>query len=252
MNYGLQLFSVRDLAQEHYEEALRLVSEMGYTTVEPAGFFGLPASEVATMMKRYGLTVCSTHTSRKEVFENFEATVAYHKAIGCRDIIIPAARFSTAEELDRLVELINHFQPLLEAEGMRLHYHNHDGEFLPNLSGQIAFDELASRTKILFEIDTFWAFNAGRSPLDLMEQYKDRIRFIHLKDGIVQDRKDPESHAIGKSLGSGNAPIEAVRQKAIELGIQIVVESEGLEPTGVEEVKRCIDYLKALDAKKLL
>ena len=28
-------------------------------------------------------------------------------------------------------------------------------------------------------------------------------------------------------------------------GIRMVVESEGLDPTGLEEVKRCIDFLKA-------
>ena len=68
MNYGLQLYSVRDLAKEHYEEALRRVAEMGYSMVEPAGFFGLPANEVAAMLRHYGLTVCSTHVLLQRVF----------------------------------------------------------------------------------------------------------------------------------------------------------------------------------------
>jgi len=29
--------------------------------------------------------------------------------------------------------------------------------------------------------------------------------------------------------------------------VLMVIESEGLEPTGPEEVKRCIDYLRTLD-----
>ena len=37
MNYGLQLYSVRDLAKEHYEEALRRVAEMGYKTMLAEG-----------------------------------------------------------------------------------------------------------------------------------------------------------------------------------------------------------------------
>ena len=40
-----------------------------------------------------------------------------------------------------------------------------------------------------------------------------------------------------------------VRKAAIELGLDMVVESEGLEPTGLEEVRRCIDYLKEQDAQ---
>ena len=36
---------------------------------------------------------------------------------------------------------------------------------------------------------------------------------------------------------------------AIELGFPMIVESEGLDPTGLEEVKRCIEFLKEEDAK---
>ena len=34
------------------------------------------------------------------------------------------------------------------------------------------------------------------------------------------------------------------------MGLNIVVESEELDPTGLEEVKRCIDFLRELDAKE--
>ena len=70
-----------------------------------------------------------------------------------------------------------------------------------------------------------------------MEQYRDRITTIHLKDGF----KNGE----GKSLGQGTAPVAAVLEKAIATGRTIVVESEGLDPTGAEEVQRCMDYLKS-------
>ena len=40
MEYGLQLFSVRDLAEKNLDEALRQVSALGYKFVEFAGFFG--------------------------------------------------------------------------------------------------------------------------------------------------------------------------------------------------------------------
>ena len=93
---------------------------------------------------------------------------------------------------------------------------------------------------MFFELDTYWTFVAKLDPIATMERLGDRIRCIHLKDGSVDGK--------GCSLGSGEAPVAAVRKKAIESGYGIVVESEGLEPTGCEEVKRCIDYLKSLDA----
>ncbi len=245
MKYGLQLYSVRDITKDDFDGALRAVAEMGYKMVEPAGFFGLPATEVKAMLDHYGLEVCSTHTKYTEVFEKFEETLEYHKNIGCKNIIIPSAPFKTREAVTYTVDSINRYQPIIEAEGMKLHFHNHSGEFLPNIDGQIAEEEFAKRTKINFELDTFWVFNAGLDPVATMEKYRDRVSFIHLKDGIPASGGEK---AIGKSVGSGQAPVEAVRKKAIEMGANIVIESEGLEPTGLEEVKRCIDFLKGLDA----
>ena len=250
MKYGLQLYSVRDVASENFEQALKQVAEMGYDLVETAGFFDHSAEEVKAMLDHYGLTLCSTHTPYKQLFNDFENTLEYHKKVGCRNIILPSTIFSTKEELDYSIACINRYQPIIEAEGMKLHYHNHSKEFWKNKDGLIAEDEFAKRTNVMFELDTFWVFNAGLDPLAVMEQYRDRLSFIHLKDGIPQDRSDAASKAQGKSVGSGQAPVVAVRKKAIEMGLTIVIESEGLDPTGPEEAKRCIDFLKDLDAKE--
>lgn len=249
MKYGLQLYSVRDVAAENFELALKKVAEMGYDMVESAGFFDHSAEEVKAMLEHYGLTLCSTHTGYKLLFDNFENTLDFHKKVGCKEIILPSAPFSTKEDLDYTIDCINRYQPIIEAEGMRLHYHNHSKEFWANKDGLIAEDEFAKRTNVMFELDTFWVFNAGLRAVDVMEQYRDRLAFIHLKDGIPQDRSVEGSKAQGKSVGSGMAPVEEVRRKAIEMGLQIVIESEGLDPTGPEEAKRCIDFLRELDAK---
>lgn len=247
MNYGLQLYSVRDITKDNFEGALRQVAEMGYKMVETAGFFGNKAEDVAAMLKNYGLTCCSTHTGFALLRDDFENTLAYHKAIGCKNIILPSAPYNTKEELDETINCINKWLPIIESEGMKLHYHNHSHEFMKNSAGQITHDELAERTSILFELDTFWVYNAKLDPVTMMEKYKDRMEFIHLKDGIMQDWSVKGSHAKGKSVGEGDAPVLAVRKKAIEMGVDMIIESEGLDPTGPEEVRRCIDFLKKVD-----
>ena len=101
--------------------------------------------------------------------------------------------------------------------------------------------ELLNRTDILLEVDTYWVFNAGGDAVKFINEHKDRIRLIHLKDGI----KNGE----GRSLGLGEAKAAEVRKAALELGLKIIVESESLNPTGLEEVSRCADFLKAEDEK---
>ena len=110
-----------------------------------------------------------------------------------------------------------------------------------------------ARTSIDMEIDTFWLFNAGIDPVPYLEAHKDRIKVIHLKDGIVLrdgngSFENARNGAEGKSVGSGMAPVVAVRDWAVKNNVLMVIESEGLDPTGPEEVKRCIDFLKSLEA----
>ena len=237
MKYGIQLYSLRDIADQDFEGMLKSVAEMGYKIVESAGFFGHSAETVKGWLAQYGLTLTSTHTGYGLLVNDFDATVEYHKAVGCKHLIIPGAPIGTKAEVDALVENINKWQPILEKEGITLHFHNHHREFLPNADGVITMDELATRTNILFEIDTFWVYVAGEDPLAVLDKYGDRVQFIHLKDGF--------NNGEGKSLGQGTAPVAAVLEKAIATGRTIVVESEGLDPTGKEEVQRCMDYLKS-------
>ena len=244
MKYGLQLYSVRDAAKESIENMFASVAKIGYTMVESASFYGLEAIELKKLLDKYGLELCSTHTSVRRLRDELDATIEYHKTVGCNNIVIPGTPVNTKEELDELINLINTILPKIEAAGMKLHFHNHTKEWLPNADGLIPQDEIASRTEVYFELDTFWAFNAGRDPIELLEKYAARICLIHLKDGIPM--KDG-NEAIGKSLGQGEAPVEAVRAKALDMGLTMIVESEGLDPSGLEEVARCISFLSKLE-----
>ena len=242
MEYGIQLYSLRDLSKEDkFEEAVEAVAKMGYTCVEFAGFFGRSAADVRKLLDKNGLYVSSTHTGRKELFDEvFDETVRYHKEIGNKNIIIPGTDLTTKEKVDDFVEFLNYVAPKLSNEGISLGYHNHSVEFLPNEDGILSWYELRDRTNVDLEVDTYWAWNAGLDPVSLIEENAERIKMIHLKDGLLG--------GVGRSLGSGNAPVEKVLSTARRLSMLPVVESEGLDPTGKEEVQRCMDFLRKVEA----
>ena len=246
IGYGIQMYSLRDAVKEDMDKALKTVADMGYQYIEFAGFAGHSAEEIRAMLDQYGLKCSGTHTGLPALTpETIEETIAYHKAIGCDSIIVPSMPMNTEEELESSIAGFNYAQPILAQHGISLAFHNHSREFQLTAYGKIAHEELQKRTKIDFEIDTFWAFNAGLDPVQLITDLKDRIHVIHLKDGFKQTGDVP---AKGMSLGSGEAPVAAVRERALELGFLMVVESETQDPTGPEEVKRCIDHLKSLEA----
>lgn len=239
MDYGIQMYSVRDITEQDLSGALKKVAQIGYKMVEFAGFFGHSAEEVKAMLDKNGLAVSGTHSSLDDLVNDFEGTVKYHKAIENTNYIIPGAPVQTKEELDDTIEKLNKYQPMLAAEGITLAYHNHDEEFKPNKDGLIAHEEMEKRTSIQFEIDTYWVYAAGKDPVEVLERLKNRVNIIHLKDGL-QDRT-------GYPLGEGTAPVAAVREKAIELGMKMIVESETLQPDGISEAIRCMEYLKSLE-----
>ncbi|MDD6175443.1 MAG: sugar phosphate isomerase/epimerase [Firmicutes bacterium] len=239
MDYGIQLYSIRDLTEKNLEDALRQVSEIGYQSVEFAGFFGHSAEEVAAMLRRYGLKASGTHTGWELIQQDPEGIAEYHRAIGTNHIIIPGTDLWSRKTMDAFVAGVNEIQPKLEAMGMTLGFHNHYKEFETMADGFVPYDEIVSRTALKLEIDTYWAYVAGRDPVALMEQYRDRLQFIHIKDG------DARGH--GTPLGMGTAPVPAVYRKAIEMGVPMVVESETLTPDGITEAKICFEDLKRLE-----
>lgn len=239
MDYGIQMYSVRDITEQDLRGALKKVAQIGYRMVEFAGFFGHSAEEVKAMLDENGLAVSGSHSSLDDLVNDFDGTVKYHKTIGNTNYIIPGAPVQTKEELDDTIEKLNKYQPLLAAEGITLAYHNHDGEFKPNKDGLIAHEEMEKRTSIQFEIDTYWVYAAGKDPVEMLKRLKNRVNIIHLKDGL-QD-------GTGYPLGEGTAPVAAVREKAIELGMKMIVESETLQPDGISEAIRCMEYLKNLE-----
>ena len=238
--YGLQLYSVRDITKEDLGSAIKQVASLGYSFVEFAGFFGNSAEDVKAMLSEAGVTISGTHSPLDDLRPTKLAdTIAYHKAVGNPYYIIPGADLSTLAKIEDFANVVNNARPILAAEGIRLGYHNHSREFEIMPWGSTIHSELERRTDIDFEIDTYWAWNAGVDPIAILERLGGRVKVIHVKDGFAGGK--------GKALGEGDAPVKAVVEYAKAKGITMVVESETLDPTGILEVGRCIDYLKSID-----
>ncbi len=240
MVFGIQMYSIRDLAERDLKAALKTVAAQGYTNIEFAGFFGYRADEIKLCLDELGLRASGTHTGYRALVEDIEGQILYHKAIGCDAVIIPSADLSSREKIDEFISATADLQARLAKEGMSLSFHNHSHEFLPNADGSVAYDELVARTNLTFELDTFWAYAAGKNPIKLMEQLRARLRFIHIKDGLPSGE--------GRTLGNGLAPVDAVYDKAKEYGIPMIVESETLNPDGATECAVCAEWMKAKEA----
>lgn len=235
---GIQLFSVRDGMEIDFEGTLAKVSELGYDSVETAGFYGRTADEFNALLKKYDLKLIGTHSSFDDLVNNYDETVAFHKAIGNKYYIIPGYDLSSQEKLDRFVELVNPICDKLAEEGITLCYHNHDHEFEIHENGEVVYEQLLYRTKLKMEVDTYWAYVGMKNPIGLLKRLGDRVILTHIKDGF-ENRE-------GKPLGLGTAPVKDVVDYVKAQGIPMVVESETCYPTGLDEAEICINYLNSI------
>ena len=252
IEYGLQLYSIRDISM-NMPRALRRVFDVGYRKVEFAGLFGYSPEYIRELLDSIGLTAVGTHTGMGELApERIENTLKTHLALGCKHITVPGARWSSERDFENNISLLNEAYSFFGREGIELGYHNHSAEFFMTPWGKTVEDEIIKNTDVNLEIDTFWLYNAGIDPVEYIQAHKDRIKLIHLKDGFSKRGKGADFYnsnngADGRSLGQGECPIEKIVKLSLALGLEMIVESEDLAPTGIIEVQRCIDYLRSIE-----
>ena len=122
---SIELYSLRELTKTDFLGTLDKVAQMGYDGVEFAGFFDTDASVLKAKLDSLGLIVTSSHTPIKQVDENLDEVIAYNKAIGNSNIVIPSADLSDEANIENTVRIIRKAASVLTEQGMKLFYHNH-------------------------------------------------------------------------------------------------------------------------------
>lgn len=239
MEYSLQLYSVRDFLEFDMDYTFSRLQEFGYKGVEFGSYYNYEPAEIRALLDKYGFKMWGAHIGLVQLDRTFNEYIAFNRALGNNNIIIASAEMYDYDHMRESLELIKKLKPMVEAEGMTLHYHTHDVDHKPNTkTGIIPFDVLVNESDVNLELDTYWEFMAGFDPVEQIKRFRDRVQLIHVKDG--DEKKE------GRSLGQGIAPVEKVVRYAVETGLPVIVESEGLIPDGISEVKRCSKFLKKL------
>ena len=182
---ALQLYSVRESANEDFEAAVRKVAAMGYTGVEPAGFPGSTPEAAGKLFKELGLAVPSAHTALPLGDKKNEILDAM-QAIGCPRIISGKgpADFDTPDKIKATCELFNQANAVVCENGMAFGIHNHWWEYT-QVEGRYVYEVMLEHLDpaIFFEIDTYWVNTAGVNSVDVVKKLSARVPLLHIKDG---------------------------------------------------------------------
>jgi sugar phosphate isomerase/epimerase len=247
---GVQLYTVRDIAEHDLPAVLKQIRGIGYEEVEAfGGSYTMPAAQLRRTIQDAGLRVPSGHFNYEGLSEKFE----YAKELGLSWIVCPMLPPALGGSLDGFrtaAKQFNEFGRRAKELGMGFAFHNHDYEFR-DYGGKTGYDVLLSETDpdlVFFEMDCYWIAQAGHDPVRMLERLGHRVRLIHLKD-----RKPgfPSSFDMGPSsahfapVGQGNIDWKAVLDTAQRLHINhYFVEQDNTYGHPIESIRASYEYLR--------
>jgi len=244
---ALQLYSVRGDCANDLLGTIAKVAKMGYQGVEFAGFFNHSASDVKKALDDAGIVACSTHTGIDALNdENFNATVDYHKGIGCSNIIvpwIPEEKRATPEAVKETGEWLTTIVEKLKAVGMKTGFHAHGGDMKPLAGGKCAWELLGINTprEFIMQYDTANGVDGGADAVQPILNLPGRGLLVHLKE-----YKGGHGKAI---IGEGDIPwmkiFEACESVAGTEWYIVEHEDESMMPP-IEAVEKCLINLRKM------
>lgn len=166
---------------------------------------------------------------------DFEKIVDDCKTLNCNYVRIGMLPLNVMGDKDQILAFIERAEAMAERladHGIELYYHTHHIEF-QKYDGEYLLDIIKNNTSRLgFELDVHWIQRAGVNPVTFIQEYKDRIALLHLKDYRIgkldvneDDLKDMATFFQKftnliefAEVGEGNLDIPAVIAAGLESG----------------------------------
>ncbi|MCG8413613.1 MAG: sugar phosphate isomerase/epimerase [Pseudomonadales bacterium] len=184
---GIQLYSLRREMAADFEGTLEQLAEIGYTEMEFAGYHGKSADEVRRILDGFGLTSPAAHVPLNAIRQDLEREIEISATIGQQYMVVPSlpADERSLDDYRRHAETLNRAGEKTREAGITMAYHNHDFEFDIQEGGRIGYDIITSQTDpelVVFEMDLYWAEEAGYDATFFFLKYPGRYPMIHIKD----------------------------------------------------------------------
>lgn len=259
---GIGLFTLREQLTADVKATIEHVAKIGYNQVETyygypgkyevKGFWGLEAKDFNILLKNNNLTCPSGHYNTTEFLSSgddkiLKTHIEVANSVGQKYFVIPAlpTDIRTNGNLDdykRMAAKFNTAGELCKKAGLKLAYHNHNFEFKDQGNGATGYDILLNETDaklVGFELDIFWAVNAGLNPVDMFKKNPGRYKMFHVKD------MDKDDKSVFAEVGSGRIDFKSIFAESKLAGLDyIFTEQDLIRKEPFQSITESYDYVK--------
>lgn len=247
--FGLQLYTLRDVIPQDPKGILKQVADMGYRQVESfegdtGMFFGMTNTDFKKYLDSLGLTITSSHC---DIDKDFERKAGEAAAIGMKYLLCAyVGPQKTLDDYKKIADKFNNRGDICKKAGIRFGYHNHDYSFTQQ-EGQFPQDVFMQNTGkdlVDFEMDIYWVVTAGQDPISWLKKYPGRFKLSHIKDRKKNAPLSDKDASV--NVGDGGIDFSKILRAAKDNGMDYyIVEQEKYEnTTPLLAAKADAEYLK--------
>lgn len=207
------------------------------------------------LIKESSLEVASLHTDLGSLERETDKIIEEAKSFKTKYLVITGMYrfdYSSLEEVDKLISRLNNVGKKVSEEGLSLLYHNHNVEFKRLKSDKLVYEHLIENLDeryVNFELDTYWAAEAGANIYSLGKILGKRMKLHHINDRGFKEN-GPYMTPIQKSdsmeLGTGTMDLETLLNNDKENEIDYVIletHKNFIDKSRIKSIEISIDYL---------
>ncbi|GLV22848.1 xylose isomerase [Sphingobium sp. TomMM35A] len=278
---GVQLYMFDPDLNRDFDGALASIAATGVRSVELASLHRRSATEFRAALDKAGLVCRSAHVAASSTvpgasglnFDDLDKLVDQLNILGSRNAVLPLFQFPkdpiwgppisfmslmkpggapiTADRYERMADFLNEKGAVLKKHGIRIGYHNHNGELAP-LGNETGLQILLERTDpsiVDFELDAGWLAAGGHDTAAWLERYRGRFTQMHVKDIAAGTQINYHMQQKPTEVGSGIMNWPAILKAARSAGVRNFFVEQEPPFTGarIDSLKKSLTYLRKLE-----
>lgn len=250
-NFGIQLYTLRDVIGNDTKNVLEQLAAYGYKHIEsyegPQGmFWGMGAKGFKEYMDNLGMKLVASHT---DIYKNLDRKAAEAASIGINYLVCPwVGPQKTMDDYKKIADDFNKAGNTCKEAGIKFAYHNHAYSFTP-IDGELpqdVFMKLTDPSLVDYEMDIYWVVTAGLDPEKELKKHANRYRLCHVKDrekGAASTNTDASVN-----LGLGSIDFANILKTASKNGMQYYLVEQERYPntTPMASARANAAYMKSL------